>query len=65
MPAANVQLIVRHVSAGNEIGNHRQAVSAIRAGRRGNLRAIDNARGGSRFGDDGIFLLGDFDGLRD
>ncbi len=65
MAAANVELIVRHVRAGNEIGDHRQAVGAIGAGSRGDLRAIDDACGCGGFGDDLVFFFRNFYGLRD
>src|SRR6202011_5397777 len=50
MAAAKMELIVRHVRAGNVVGDHLQAVGAVGAGSGGDGLAVDQSCGSRSFG---------------
>ena len=63
MSAANMQLIVRDVSAGHKVGNHCQRVGPAGARGLGYLDAIHDRRRGRRIGRRSLRRIGDVDGL--
>ena len=63
MTAAHVQLVVGHVCARHEVGDHVEAVAEIRAGRAIDLLTVDGGGGGHGIRIDGFGCFADDDGL--
>ena len=63
VPAADVQLIVRHVGAGHEIGDHGHAVAEVRAGGVGNVLPAHQRQRGLRCLDGGALIFVHLDRL--